>query len=246
MPVVPPPLLEELGAGDDGLDQAVESMALGSEPVAHRLDRRLIRKDQASSQGINQQLAAECSRRSRPARCSAMYRRRPARPSPSLPSGNVALGLDRAIAEVAIAPLADRAIALENQPDRVEPLVAARTVLVGAVAGKKLRQAQLARLRFVLGKLGDDRRRGGMRSPSSLRTTQYPRFTGLVRKPGELAVKKTDIGNRPPRPKRSGIVDANPVVFSALGSRHAVVLGQDLDSRTCRRRTEGRAPSDRG
>ena len=39
-----------------------------------------------------------------------------------------------------------------------------------------------------------------MFSPSRRLTTQYPRFTGLVRRPGEFLVRKAAIGSNPPRP----------------------------------------------
>ena len=78
-----------------------------------------------------------------------------------------------------------------------------------------------------LGSSGTTAGGGGMRSPSSLRTTQYPRFTGLVRKPGELAVKKTDMGKSPPRPKRRASSTRAQSSFPPLGTGHAVVLGQN-------------------
>src|SRR3954465_1604041 len=40
---------------------------------------------------------------------------------------------------------------------------------------------------------------GGITSPRRRRTTQYPRFTALVRRPGELCVRNTAIGSKPPR-----------------------------------------------
>src|SRR6185312_10160199 len=40
---------------------------------------------------------------------------------------------------------------------------------------------------------------GGMASPSRRETIQWPRFTGLVRRPGEFCVRNTAIGIRPPR-----------------------------------------------
>ncbi len=139
-------------------------MSLGDESGAHRLDRRLIREDQASSQGVDQQFAADVvDEIVLPLVGDVAAQAGEAVSLAAIRKGR--LGAYGAIAEVAVAPLADRAVALEDQSDRVEALVAACTVLVGAVAGKKLRQTEVAGLGFVFGKLGDNgrRRRGSAR-----------------------------------------------------------------------------------
>jgi len=79
--------------------------------------------------------------------------------------------------------------------------------------------------------------------PSTFCTTQFPRFTGLVRSPGEFWVMKTDRGGSL-RARIGGIVDADlsgsgrPRRFPQL--RGSVVLGQDgIDEGVIARR-EGR------
>src|SRR3569833_2027239 len=59
---------------------------------------------------------------------------------------------------------------------------------------------------------------GGMASPRSLETIQWPRFTGLARRPGEFAVRNTAIGIRPPRsylPASSIFTQVSSVVFES-------------------------------
>ena len=53
------PLVPELRAGDDRLDQAAEAAAVGRQPRSHGVDRRVVRRDQAPPEGVGQQLAAE-------------------------------------------------------------------------------------------------------------------------------------------------------------------------------------------
>ena len=62
--------------------------------------------------------------------------------------------------------------------------------------------------------------------PSTFCTTQLPRFTGLVRSPGEFWVMKTAMGSRPPRPYWSASSTRTQWFDVALDSRYAVVLGQ--------------------
>ena len=54
-----PRLFRNCGLVTIALDQTAEAVAVGREPVAHRLDRRVVRRQQAASQGVGQQLAAE-------------------------------------------------------------------------------------------------------------------------------------------------------------------------------------------
>ena len=132
--------VQELRAGDDRLDQAAESVAVGREPLP--LSSIVSSSDgmQAASQRVGQQLAAEVvdkfvlplfveisAQAVEPVSLAAAGKRRP--------------GVDRAAARSIVRDLADRAVALVRQPDRVEPLVAARAILVGAVAGQRLAQA---------------------------------------------------------------------------------------------------------
>ena len=53
---------------------------------------------------------------------------------------------------------------------------------------------------FIVRQLRHRRRRRWNGLPSTRRTTQYPRFTGLVRSPGAFWVRNTAIGSNPPRP----------------------------------------------
>ena len=62
--------------------------------------------------------------------------------------------------------------------------------------------------------------------PNTFCTTQLPRFTGLVRSPGEFWVIKTDMGSRPPRPYWSALSTRTQWLTSPCDSRYAVVLGQ--------------------
>ena len=63
--------------------------------------------------------------------------------------------------------------------------------------------------------------------PSTFCTTQFPRFTGLVRSPGEFWGHEDGHGEDASTPVFVGIVDADPVVQVAVDSRDSVVLGQD-------------------
>ena len=68
---------------------------------------------------------------------------------------------------------------------------------------------------------------GGTLIPNTFWTTQLPRFTGLVLKPGEFSVRNTAIGKIPPRPKRAASSTRTHVVGIARHFRHAVVLRQN-------------------
>src|SRR5262249_7775686 len=161
--IIPPSFCPELGAGDDRFDHAVETMALGGQPVLHGLDQGLIRQHQTSTERIDQKLAADVLNKVVLAVLRDIWPQ--GRHAFSLAAvGKGCPGFDRAVAEVLFASLADRAESFEDQPDRVEPLVAARTVLVGSVPREKLRQAFLAPRRFIPGKAGE----GGRARAASL------------------------------------------------------------------------------
>ena len=126
--------IEELRAGDDRLDQAAEAVAVGREPLAHGLDGRIVRGQQAAPQGVGQQLAAEVVDELVLALLGEVAAQAvEARPLAAVGEGRA--GIDRPAAEVEVAELADRAVAFEDQADRVEPLVAAGAALVGRGAG---------------------------------------------------------------------------------------------------------------
>ncbi len=68
--------------------------------------------------------------------------------------------------------------------------------------GQGLTQGQVAELGFIVRQVGDVGRWRGDVLAEQRRTTQYPRLTGLVRKPGAFW---SEHGHRqsPPRPKRT-------------------------------------------
>ena len=121
-------------------------------------DGFVVRRYKAASQGVGQQLAAEVvdklvapalvevSPQSVDAISLAAAGKRRAR-------------VDGPAAQVDGAELADGPIAFVGQPDRVEPRVAAGAALVGAVAGQRLAQGQVAQLGLVAGEVGDVGRR---------------------------------------------------------------------------------------
>ena len=67
-----------------------------------------------------------------------------------------------------------------------------------------------------LGNSGTTGGGGGTTSPRTRCTTQLPRFTGLVRRPGEFCVRNTAIGSKPPRPYWLAFVHTNPFVRIAF------------------------------
>ena len=59
---------------------------------------------------------------------------------------------------------------------------------------------------------------GGTRMPSTFCTTQLPRLTGLVRRPGEFWVMNTAIGRMPPRPYLSAFSTRTQLLLSPATS----------------------------
>src|SRR5262249_26331471 len=127
--VVPAALVEELGAGDDRLDQPLEPVAVGREPLAHRGERWLVGEPQRAAKREREELPAEVLNEV----VSALLVQVATQAVERFAFGAVGeggLGDHRPAAEVALAPFADRAVALERQADRVEPLVAAQAAPV--------------------------------------------------------------------------------------------------------------------
>ena len=87
-----------------------------------------------------------------------MYCRNPASPVPSLPPGNVALGINGMAGEVFFAAFADRAEAFKHQPERIEPRVAGGAIGIRAMPGQHFAQRQI-HLGLVVRQFGHDRRR---------------------------------------------------------------------------------------
>src|SRR5262249_7029366 len=115
-PIIPPPFTPELGARHDRLDQAVESVALGRHAVAHRFDERLIRQDQTAAQRVHKQLTAEILEEVVLAAVGDVS----AQPNQAIAFGAVGkcrLGAHGAVSQIAVAALADRAVALKDKPD---------------------------------------------------------------------------------------------------------------------------------
>jgi hypothetical protein len=125
-------------------------MAAGGEPVTHRRDRRVVRRDQAAPEGVRQQLAGEVVDELGLATLGEIATQAVEAVSRAA-VGERGAGLDGTAAQVAVAALADRAVALEGQADRVEPSVASRALLRLAVPGQELRQRQLAEPSLILG-----------------------------------------------------------------------------------------------
>src|ERR1700722_10567332 len=98
--VVAAALVEELRAGDDRLDQDAETMAAGGEPLPHRRDRGIVRRDQAAPEGVRQQLAAEVVDELGLAPLGEIAAQAVEAVSRT-PVGECGAGLDRAAAEVA-------------------------------------------------------------------------------------------------------------------------------------------------
>src|SRR5262249_6859568 len=69
--------------------------------------------------------------------------------------GEGGTGLHWLAAQVFAAPLADGAVVLENQADRIEGAIAAGAGRVLAMASEELWQRQLAKIRFILRQLGN-------------------------------------------------------------------------------------------
>ena len=166
-------LFRNCGLVTIALDQAAEAVAVGREP--RRAWPRWSRRPRAAGCGRGRRPAA-CGRgcrRTRPGDARRGTRAGRRRPSPSPPPGKVARVSTGRPPRSLVAALADRAVALEDQADRVEPLVAAGAALVGAVPGEGLaagsgRRAWPRRS----GSSGTSAGGGGMCSPSSRRTTQ--------------------------------------------------------------------------
>ena len=126
--------------------------------VRMRFDRLVVRRQQAASQGVGQQLAAEVvDKLVAPALVEVGSQ--PVDSSPLAAAGKRRAGVHGPAAQVDGAELADGPVTFEGQSDRVEPRVAARTALVGAVAGQRLAQGQVAQLGLVAGQVGDIGRR---------------------------------------------------------------------------------------
>ncbi len=101
-----------------------------------------------------------------------MNARSPSSPDPALPSGNVAPVSTGRPAEIAIARLADRAVAFEGQAERVElawQLAQAGFARCWASVSRSVRSPSLASSVGSSGTFGGG---AGMYSPSSRRTTQ--------------------------------------------------------------------------
>src|SRR4029077_17412363 len=56
---IPAPLVQELRAGDNRLDESLHPVAIGGKPGTHPLDHDLIRKHGASSKGVGEHFATE-------------------------------------------------------------------------------------------------------------------------------------------------------------------------------------------
>ena len=132
---------QELGTGDDALDQGVEAVAVARQPGLHLLHRG--RRRTASGCAPAHRPAACGDRLSRKSfcRCWRMYWRSPARPCPRCRRGSGRAASTGRPAEILAAPLADRPVALEHQPEGIEPRVAAGAAGIRRGAGPAPRAA---------------------------------------------------------------------------------------------------------
>ena len=86
------------------------------------------------------------------------------------------------------------------QADRVESHMAASTFDIVRVHREQLGNVLPSVSVSLAGNTATSGGGGGMCSPSSLWTTQKPRFTGLVHCGCEFFVRKTAMPSKPPRP----------------------------------------------
>ena len=114
-------------------------------------------------------------------------------------TGESGHGIHQTAGEIFGAHIADGAVAFEGQTEGIELRVAGRANRIGAVRTSFSRIGR-SHLASSLGSSGTTGGGGGITSPSTRFTTQLPRFTGLVRSPGEFSVRKTAMGRSPPRP----------------------------------------------
>src|SRR5262249_41195500 len=148
--IVTPALFQELRAGDNGFDQAAESVILCGETSLHRRECLPVRRDQTASERVGEQLSAQVVDEVLLPLVPEVHVQ-PFQPRAVLAVWERCRGCYGTVAQVLEPPLADGAEALEDQADGIETAVARGTVLVGPMSCQHLRQRQLAQLRLVLG-----------------------------------------------------------------------------------------------
>src|SRR5580704_8823191 len=112
--VIPSAAVQELGAQDNGLDQATELIVVGDQSGPHLLDGQIVRRHQAAAQGIDKQFPTQILEiivLSFAPQVGAQTRQSLAVDAVGEGSG----GVDRASAQVAGAEFANGAEILEDQ-----------------------------------------------------------------------------------------------------------------------------------
>ena len=121
---------------------------------------------------------------------------------------------------------ADRAIAFERQAEGIETRMACRAQrgFPGVWPASRAPADRISLRRWAIrarpAAAAEPLRPGHAAPPS------YPRFTGLVRKPGEFCVRKTAIGSKPPRPYWLASSTRTHLFEIACHFRHAVMPGE--------------------
>ena len=165
-----------------------------SRRVGHVTHGDFVGQDQTPAEGRNEELTAEVVQKGHLAASRECRRAGPSTPDPSRPSERpCACPRDaRERSTVRRSPMGPNPsnTARGNQ----SACGMRRTWGPAPVAREGFRGGSTRRawLRRTAARNGGGRRR--IRSPRIRRATQLPRFTGLVRSPGEVAVRKTDIG----------------------------------------------------
>src|SRR5262245_8014944 len=115
---LPPALVQKLPAGNDRHDEIFKTVSIRSQFLLHVLQGLFVGKQQRSPQGIGKKLAAEVIDEV----LLPMFLQVDAQSGQAAPlaaTGKDGFRFDRMSTEILVAPLADRAEAFKDQPQRI-------------------------------------------------------------------------------------------------------------------------------